>query len=270
MDDKTPLQKLNPRDRFSDRAADYAKYRPSYPKDAIDCILARLNSPLVAADIGAGTGIASRLLAQRGVKVNAIEPNEPMRQAALPHPLVEFQDGTAETTNLPDASVDLVTCFQSFHWFDRRKAIAEFRRILKPSGRLALVWNIYDLTDKFTASYGRLICRASFSNPLRYFYESTIAPSELAMHWREWQLSPILRRHNFTSIRCDGFPNEQALNLTELLGLTMSFSHVPLSGMAHQKLVDNVKQLCDRDYDEHGKVRLTYTARVYRCQVKNG
>jgi 2-polyprenyl-3-methyl-5-hydroxy-6-metoxy-1,4-benzoquinol methylase len=100
MDETTPLYTLNPRDRFSDCAEAYAKYRPSYPKEAIDCILARLNSPLVAADIGAGTGISSRFLAQRGVKVNAIEPNESMRQAALPHHLVEFQDGSAEHTNL--------------------------------------------------------------------------------------------------------------------------------------------------------------------------
>jgi ubiquinone/menaquinone biosynthesis C-methylase UbiE len=106
---------MNSLERFSDRATDYAKYRPSYPATAIDRILEGLNNPLVAADIGAGTGISSRLLAERGVRVLEIEPNADMRQAAAPHPLVKFYDSTAEKTGIADASIDLVTCFQSFH-----------------------------------------------------------------------------------------------------------------------------------------------------------
>ena len=75
---------MNPLSRFSDRAADYAKYRPSYPEEAIATIMEGLGNPsqLVAADIGAGTGISSRLLAERGVRVLAIEPNTEMREAA--------------------------------------------------------------------------------------------------------------------------------------------------------------------------------------------
>ncbi|WP_245817334.1 class I SAM-dependent methyltransferase [Hydrococcus rivularis] len=135
--------KMNPLARFSGRAADYANYRPSYPKEAIEKILEGLDSSsqLLAADVGAGTGIASRLLADQGVRVFAIEPNDEMRQAASPHPLVEFRKGTAENTTLPKASVDLVASFQAFHWFDPALTLLEFRRILKPTGRLALVWN---------------------------------------------------------------------------------------------------------------------------------
>ncbi|MBN3947811.1 MAG: methyltransferase domain-containing protein [Nostoc sp. NMS7] len=89
----TALHTLNPLNRFSERAEDYVKYRPSYPADAIDIILEGLgeNSQLVATDIGAGTGIDSRLLAERGVNVIAIEPNAAMREAAKPHPLIEFR-----------------------------------------------------------------------------------------------------------------------------------------------------------------------------------
>jgi ubiquinone/menaquinone biosynthesis C-methylase UbiE len=118
--DSTPLHTMNPLSRFSDRVADYVKYRPSYPAAAIAIILAGLgnSAQLIAADIGAGTGISSRLLAERGISVIAIEPNTEMRQAAESHKLVEVREGTAEVTNLPDASVDLVTCFQSFHWFN--------------------------------------------------------------------------------------------------------------------------------------------------------
>ena len=98
---------------FSDRAQEYAQYRSSYPQEAIAAIVEGLvsSSQLVAADIGAGTGIASRLLGNCGVKVIAIEPNSAMRQEAEYHPQVEFKAGTAENTNLPDNSVDLVTSF---------------------------------------------------------------------------------------------------------------------------------------------------------------
>lgn len=79
-----PLHTLNPLTRFCDRVADYVKYRPSYPAQAIDIILKGLepSSQLTAADIGAGTGISSRLLAERGVSVIAIEPNPAMREGA--------------------------------------------------------------------------------------------------------------------------------------------------------------------------------------------
>jgi ubiquinone/menaquinone biosynthesis C-methylase UbiE len=165
------LYQMNPQGRFSDRAEDYAKYRPSYPKEAIDCILEGLGEPsqLLAADIGAGTGISSRLLADRGVKVIAIEPNLEMRQAATPHPLVEFEDGSAENTQLGDRCVDLVTCFQSFHWFNPEPTLKEFQRILKPQGRLAVVWNNRNKEDKFTAEYSYLTKIASSDrSELRY------------------------------------------------------------------------------------------------------
>jgi 2-polyprenyl-3-methyl-5-hydroxy-6-metoxy-1,4-benzoquinol methylase len=91
----TDLHTLNPLARFSDRAADYVKYRPSYPAAAIDIILAGLGAAPVVADIGAGTGISARLLADRGARVIAIEPNAAMRTAAVSHPAIESRHGTA-------------------------------------------------------------------------------------------------------------------------------------------------------------------------------
>jgi ubiquinone/menaquinone biosynthesis C-methylase UbiE len=126
----------DPLSYFSERGEDYEKYRPIHPTAAIDTILSGLGSPtqLVAADIGAGTGIGARLLADRGIRVMAIEPNADMRIAATPHERIEFLAGTAEQVPLETASVDLVTSFQAFHWFDFAKSLQEFRRILKPSG----------------------------------------------------------------------------------------------------------------------------------------
>lgn len=132
--------------RFNDRVADYMKYRPSYPVDIVRKIEDRLGGrhPLTVADVGSGTGLFTKILLERGHKVFAVEPNDQMRMAAE-----EFLNGTgftsvgapAEATSLPDASVDLITVAQAFHWFDREKVKSEFKRILKPSGMVALVWN---------------------------------------------------------------------------------------------------------------------------------
>lgn len=246
----TPLHTMNPLSRFSDRATDYAKYRPSYPEEAIATLLEGLGNPskLVAADMGAGTGISSRLLAQRGVQVIAIEPNAAMREAALPHPLVEFRDGTAQATNLPDASVDLVTCFQAFHWFDPEPTLVEFDRILKRLGRLAVVWNDRDKDDEFTQNYTRLVQIASNNHP---------AESRLT------SVEPLLFSPLFPDVCCHTFSYRQELDLEGLIGRAMSVSYIPREGEVQQQLIAGLKQLYDRDRNENGWVYMTYRTSVY-------
>ncbi len=143
VDPTAPLHTMAPTSRFANRAEDYKKFRPTYPAAAIDAVIEGLAEArtLTAADIGAGTGISSRLLADRGVRVIAIEPNAAMREAAEPHPLVQWREGTAERTGLGDHAVDLVVCAQAFHWFEPVAAVREFGRVLKRGGRLALMWN---------------------------------------------------------------------------------------------------------------------------------
>jgi ubiquinone/menaquinone biosynthesis C-methylase UbiE len=80
-----------------------------------------------------------------------------MRKAAQSHPLVEFCDATAEQTHFPAASVDLITSFQAFHWFNPQPTLSEFRRILIPSGRLAIIWNQRAADDKFSVDFDRLV-----------------------------------------------------------------------------------------------------------------
>ncbi len=246
----TPLHAMNPLDRFSDRAVNYARYRPSYPTAAIDAILEGLGNPseLVAADIGAGTGISSRLLAERGVRVVAIEPNAAMREAAEPHPLVEFQDGSAEATNLPNASVDLVTCFQAFHWFNPEPTLLEFHRILKPSGRLAVVWNDREQNDELTQSYTRLVKIASNNHPA----ESRMVSAD-----------PLLENPLFPDVCCHTFINRQELNLDGLIGRAMSVSYLPREGEAQQQLIAGLKELHNRHCNENGFVYMTYRTSVY-------
>lgn len=248
--DITPLYAMNPLNRFSDRAADYVKYRPSYPDAAIDKILEGLSSisQLVAADIGAGTGISSRLLAQRGVKVLAIEPNAAMREAAEPHPLVEFRDATAENTNLSNACVDLVACFQSFHWFDPQLTLSEFHRILKPSGRLAVVWNERDRYDEFTAKYTHIVQTASNFHPAEQ---------------RRIAVEPILTTPLFPNIQQYRFAYKQNLDRQGLIGRAMSTSYIPRVGAAHEQLIAELEQLYQSNCDRNGKVSLVYSTSIF-------
>lgn len=252
--ESTPLYQMNPLQRFSERAADYVKSRPSYPAAAIDQILNELKSPIVAADIGAGTGISARLLAERGVKVIAIEPNAAMRQAAAPHPLVEFCEATAEATKLPDAKVDLVTCFQAFHWFEPEPTLIEFHRILKPDGRLALVWNERDRQDNFTASYNRLIEIASNSHPAE---RQRVA------------IEPLIASSLFDNIQRYTFSYEQELDLSGLIGRAMSSSYIPRQGAQQQQLVAELQQLHERSCDRQGMVYLIYNTSVFLAEPRS-
>ena len=231
--DRTPLSEMNPLTRFSDRAEAYATYRPSYPADAIAAILADLGEPstLTAADIGAGTGIAARLLADRGIQVWAIEPNMAMQQAATPHPCVTYQTGTAEQTGLGTAAVDLVTCFQSFHWFDPDQSLPEFHRLLKPSGRLALVWNDRDPNDGFTAQYTELIRAASDRHPAEATHLRTMEAQALAS-------SPL-----FQNFRQHSVAYRQPVDLPALIGRVRSTSYLPQSGAIYDQLVLDLTQL---------------------------
>ena len=241
---------MNPLGRFSDRATDYVKYRPSYPAAAIDAILAGLGEPsqLIAADIGAGTGISSRLLAERGVRVLAIEPNAEMRQAAAPHTLVEFRSGSSENTNLPDASIDLITCFQSFHWFNPVLTLPEFRRIIKPAGRLAVVWNLRDRTDELTLAYTQIVKTASNHHPAEK---------------RARSIEPLLTSSDFTNIQICDFAHKQDVDLQGLIGRAQSASYIPKSGPQLQKIISDLTELYQTHCGDRGFVSLVYKTIVY-------
>ena len=259
--------------RFSDRAADYLKYRPSYPTAAIDKILQGngSSSQLVAADLGAGTGISSRILAERGIKVLAIEPNAAMRQAAQSHQEVEYRDATAEATGLPDASVDLVTCFQSFHWFDVETTLLEFHRILKSSGRLALIWSFGDNSDSFTAKYNRIVIQAATSNTkyyqenkLNYLVQLSFYLLKYRRALKQWRFRYLSA---FVSI-LSGIPHKQELDLAGLIGLARSHSIISLAQPVQQQLQMDLQQLYESNCDRNGRVFLIYRTIVFLAEPK--
>lgn len=135
---------------FTQKSDVYAKGRPTYATQLIEYLFKEvgLNKNSVIADIGSGTGIFAKQLADFCNKVICIEPNEDMRRAACQdlsfYSNLQIVNGDAENTTLDNSSVDYITAAQSFHWFDVDKFIVESKRILKPNGKVILVWNMRD------------------------------------------------------------------------------------------------------------------------------
>jgi ubiquinone/menaquinone biosynthesis C-methylase UbiE len=148
--------------RFTGRAEDYDRYRQRYPTEEI---LSRLRAwcglkpSWLVADVGAGTGMLAEVFLENSNRVLAIEPNQDMRDQLRPSveqhlgrpaSQLEIIDATAETTTLPAASIDMVAAGRAFHWFDKERSLAEFRRILKPNGWVALIAADRDRDSKDT------------------------------------------------------------------------------------------------------------------------
>ncbi len=154
---------MKPGERFSSRVDDYQKYRPDYPQSLVTEIIKQsgLDDSAVIADFGSGTGIFTRRLLQAGFEVYAVEPNREMRVAAesalAAEPGFTSIDGSAEDSRLESASIDLITAAQAFHWFNTDTAKQEFRRVLKPQGQLALIWNKRKLSQPFQQAYDAIL-----------------------------------------------------------------------------------------------------------------
>jgi SAM-dependent methyltransferase len=132
---------------FGIEAQSYARGRPDYPDELLSWLRGSLElAPgRTAVDLGAGTGKFTKLLVQTGAEITAVEPVDAMRaQLSAGMPGVRAIPGTAEAMDLVDGSIDAVLCAQAFHWFANERALAEIHRVLRPGGKLGLVWNVRD------------------------------------------------------------------------------------------------------------------------------
>jgi SAM-dependent methyltransferase len=192
---------------FSRAAAEYERGRPGYPPAALEPL--HLSPELVVLDLAAGTGKLTRALAASGATVIAVEPVAEMR-AALPGS-VEALDGTAESIPLGDASIDLVTVAQAFHWFDGDAALAEIHRVLRPGGRLALVWNRRVENDPVNVAVDAIV------DPHR-----TGVPTHRCDEWR----AAFERSNRFSSLEEHVFDNKQVLDSDGLADRVGSISFI--------------------------------------------
>ncbi|TDZ83172.1 putative methyltransferase YcgJ [Mycobacteroides salmoniphilum] len=151
-----PDAKAEPSLSFGSQAAAYERGRPSYPPEAIDWLLPAGAHDVL--DLGAGTGKLTTRLVERGLNVVAVDPLAEMLEV-LSNSLPETPAllGSAEEIPLPDNSVDAVLVAQAWHWVDPERAIPEVARVLRPGGRLGLVWNTRDERLGWVADLGKII-----------------------------------------------------------------------------------------------------------------
>ena len=248
---------LNPTGRFSNRVETYVKFRPGYPHGVVETLVSEcgLTRDSVVADIGSGTGILTALLLESGCRVCAVEPNEAMRTAAESAlggcDRFTSVDGTAEATTLPDDSIDIVTAGQAFHWFDRHKARDEFQRILKPSGWVALIWNV----------------RCTEATPFMTDYETALrsygTDYAQVVHGSlsDGELGDVFGGDGRFSVAA--FPNSQVLDRDGFLGRALSASYAPAAGHPdHERLVSDMHRIFDR-HQHDGTVRFEYETRMF-------
>lgn len=132
---------------FTTLAKEYATNRPDYSETVLRSLVSFVegNKPgFKVADVGAGTGIWSRMLAGAGLDVTAVEPNDAMREQGIvtsEGTSVSWLKGSGEVTNLDSQSVDWLTMASSFHWVEQPQGLTEFHRVLRPAGHLTVLWN---------------------------------------------------------------------------------------------------------------------------------
>ncbi len=144
---------------FGPAAAVYDRVRPPYPVEALEWALRPAGpAPLRVLDIGAGTGILTRLLLSLGHTLIAVEPDvDMMQRLGETAPAARALTGRAESIPLPDTSLDAAMAGQAYHWFDRDPAHAELARVIRPDGVFGAIWNVRDESIPWVAEYSRIV-----------------------------------------------------------------------------------------------------------------
>jgi SAM-dependent methyltransferase len=247
---------LDSTSRFTDRVEDYARWRPGYPPQVLDALRADfgLVPEHVIADVGSGTGLLSRMFVQNGNLVYGVEPNRAMAAVAEEELAASGRfrsvDGRAEATGLPDSSVDLVTAGQAFHWFSVAESRTELRRILRPGGGVALVWNLRRLdSTPFLRDYETFLHRWSTD----YREVSAGYGSEDAL--RAFFGPPGWREHRF-----DG---AQHFDLAGLRGRLLSSSYTPKPGDPRREQMLAALPELFAAHEQDGGVAFEYDTRLF-------
>ena len=241
---------------FATAAGAYGRGRPEYPAQMAGWLVDTLGlgEGKRVADVGAGTGKFTRLLVPTGAQVLAVEPVAQMRDAIGALPGVTALDATAQALPLPDASLDAIVCAQAFHWFASSAALDEFARVLKPGGRLGLVWNVRDESVDWVRRITALI--TPFEGDAPRFYKGD---------WRKPFPHPA-----FTPLREASFAYEHVGPPDEVvIDRFMSVSFIAaLAQPARDEVRRQLRQLVDTHPDLRGRdvVRFPYRTLAFDCE----
>ena len=251
---------LSVTERFSDRADAYVRGRPSYPQAIVEQLqrVGALKRGQTVVDLGVGTGLSAEPFLRSGYTVIGVEPNEPMRMAG-DQQLRDFARyrsvaGTAEATTLPDDSVDLIIAGQAFHWFDVPRAAIEARRILRPGGWGALIWNDRESTGSaFLAGYEALL-RTHGIDYAKLLHRH-VDEKAIAQFFAPAQTAVVT------------FDNPRDLEREDLLALAGSASYLPAPGdPRHVAMLLALNSLFDT-LAKNVTVQMMYRTRMHYAQV---
>jgi len=213
------------------------------------------------ADIGSGTGFLSEPFLRNGNTVFAVEPNAAMRAAAEKalgkFPNFHSVDARAESTGLENSSVDFITAGQAFHWFDRVRCREEFQRILRPGGRVMLIWNERKMDD----------------DPFAQAYETVVREFQTDLNRVKHQHVTATDSNAMTAFYSPGqygtasFPNPQTLDLQGLIARALSSSYLPLPGQPRcQRMLDRLGEIFSA-HAQSGKVHQDYETKIFYGQL---
>lgn len=253
------FEKADNTGRFTGKADSYAKARPTYPAAAVDYICGEFlqkepKEDIVYADVGAGTGKFSVLIAGRGKQIYSVEPNQDMREqlarVLAPFTKAHVMNGTAEATTLPDRSIDVVTAAQALHWFDLDLFRTECQRILKPGGQVVVVYNSHRHSN------------LNHIDKLAEFREKR--PLALTKP-RNQACAEFFGENLHTRV----FDNRAFYNREDYLRYMLSHSYSPTPGDEDYELfVRKVGELfTERQHD--GKVRIDFVTEVFSGKLDN-
>lgn len=243
---------------FDDVATIYEKYRPSYPEEYINYLISKcnLNKNSVVADIGAGTGIFTKQLLDKNLKVIAVEPNNKMRKV-LEEKLsgnknFTSTNGTDKNTNLKENSIDLITVAQAFHWFDIQSFRKECKRILKPNGKICIIWNKLDTND--------IIVKEEKNIDYTYTNQFKEINNILQDEKREQLIKEFFSNSTY---KCKITENNQIYNKETFIGVNLSKSYsLRKEDKNYNKYIQAFKDLFDK-YSKNGNLTIKNNTFAY-------
>ncbi|MFZ1701305.1 MAG: class I SAM-dependent methyltransferase [Pyrinomonadaceae bacterium] len=246
-------------ERFTNRVANYVKYRPGYPAEVVQFLAEHcgMTPDSIIADVGCGPGMSAKIFLENGNEVFGVEPNDAMRTAAVEY-LSAFPNfvpvaGTSDATTLDDKSIDIIVAAQAFHWFDPTRTRAEFKRILKAGGYVVLIWNERQLdTTPFLTEYEAFLLK--YARDYSTVRHENVAAAELETFFQA----------EFGSAT---FANVQVFDFNGLKGRMLSASYMPPDDHpVYPEMIEELESIFAKHH-ENGKIKVFYDTNVYFSRI---